>query len=56
MFLDFKYFVILIWCYRLFVFLFSLRGGGGCVAGGGVRGGGGGASGTLSNYNVFIQK
>ena len=47
MFLDFKYFVILIWCYRPFVFVAGGWGGGG---------GGGGESGTLSNYNVLIQK
>ena len=38
--LDFKYFVILIWCCRIFVFV----------------AGGGGASATLANYNVLIQK
>ena len=43
MILDFKYFVILIWCCRIFVFV----GGGG---------GGGGASDTLSSYNILIQK
>ena len=47
MFLDFKYFVMLSsFCFR-------------CGEWGGGRGGvggGGGASGTLSNYNVLIQK
>ena len=42
-FLDFKYFVILIWCYCILVFV---------GWGGGL---GGGAPGTLSNYNVLIQ-
>ena len=41
-FLDFKYFVILIWCYCIFVFV-------------GGQGVGEGASGTFSKYNVLIQ-
>ena len=49
MFLDVKYFVILIWCYRLFVFVAGSGGRGGAEAGRGQGGrleGGEGAFGT----------